>query len=221
MNEISWFSAILIGLAGSVHCAGMCGGIVTSFTFALPKNQSQWPFLIAYNTGRILSYSLAGAIAGLLGQIVTTKSFINPQALTLFGGVFMVLLGLYVGQWSKLLTKVERVGAIFWRKISPLSKRFIPFKHPMYAVPYGLIWGWLPCGLVYSTLTWSVSTGGVVQGALTMLCFGLGTLPIMLAMGASATQIRHWLTHAMVKRSVAVLLCLFGLILCYQGIHNW
>ncbi|GAA6185917.1 MULTISPECIES: sulfite exporter TauE/SafE family protein [Aliiglaciecola] len=221
MNDLSWFSAILIGLAGSVHCAGMCGGIVTSFTFALPKNKSQWPYLIAYNSGRILSYSFAGAIAGLLGQIVTTKSFINPQALTLFGGVFMVLLGLYVGQWSKLLVKVEKVGAIFWRKISPISKRFIPFKHPIYAVPYGLIWGWLPCGLVYSTLTWSVSTGSVVQGAITMFCFGLGTLPIMLAMGASASQIRGWLTQPVVKRSVAVLLCLFGLILCYQGIHNW
>ncbi|GAC14770.1 integral membrane protein [Aliiglaciecola lipolytica E3] len=221
MNELSWFSAILIGLAGSVHCAGMCGGIVTSFTFALPKSQSQWPYLLAYNFGRIVSYTIAGAFAGLLGQIITTKSFINPQALVLFGGIFMLLLGLYVGQWSNWLLKIEKMGGFFWRKISPFSKRFIPFKHPIYAVPYGIIWGWLPCGLVYSSLTWSVSTGNSLQGAVTMFCFGLGTLPIMLAMGASAAQIRNWLTQPLVKKLVAALLCAFGLLLCYQAVHNW
>ncbi|GAA0852158.1 sulfite exporter TauE/SafE family protein [Aliiglaciecola litoralis] len=221
MTDISWYSAILIGLAGSVHCAGMCGGIVTSFTFMLPKAQSPLPYMLAYNGGRILSYAIAGGIAGYLGSMVSSRSWINPQFLPLLGGVFMILLGLYIGQWLNWLTRIEKLGGYFWRLIQPASKRFIPFKHPIYALPYGMIWGWLPCGLVYSTLTWSVASGSAKIGFLTMLLFGLGTLPIMLAMGASAKTIRHYLANRFVRQSVATILTIFGLLLTYRAIHNW
>ncbi|WJG07602.1 sulfite exporter TauE/SafE family protein [Aliiglaciecola sp. LCG003] len=221
MTDFTWFSALLIGLAGSVHCAGMCGGIVTSFTFMLPAKQPRLPYLLAYNLGRISSYTFAGALAGYFGVLVTTNAYINPQALSLIGGILMLMLALYIGRWSNALAYLEKAGAIVWRRISPLSKRFIPFKSPLYALPYGMIWGWLPCGLVYSTLTWSVSSGSAISGALTMFCFGLGTLPVMLAMGASANSIKIWLAKRWVRHCIAMLLFIFGLLLCHRAIHNW
>lgn len=214
-------SALLIGLAGSVHCVGMCGGIVTSFTFMLPKNRNPYPFLLAYNIGRISAYAVAGAIAGSLGTLVTLSRYLNPQILPMIGSIFMFLMGLYIGRWSNMLTHVERMGGYFWRLISPLSKKLVPIKHPIYALPYGMVWGWLPCGLVYSTLTWSVSTGDPLSGFITMLFFGLGTLPVMLAMGGTAKELRQLLNKSVVRQSVAILLCSFGLILMANAIHTW
>ncbi|TRY30115.1 sulfite exporter TauE/SafE family protein [Aliiglaciecola sp. M165] len=221
MNEFSLFTALLIGIAGGVHCAGMCGGIVGSFTFMLPKDETKWPYMLAYNVGRIISYSLAGGLAGFFGQSLTSGNVFNPQTLPLLAGVFLALLGLYVGQWWTVLTHLEKAGSIIWRHISPLSKKFIPFKHPISAIPYGMIWGWLPCGLVYSTLTWSIASGSAVNGMLTMLFFGIGTLPIMLAMGATANTLRVWMRDSRVRKTIAVLMLSYGLILVYQAINNW
>lgn len=221
MTELNLIPAFLLGIAGGIHCVGMCGGIVGSFTFMLPKNTSKWPYMLAYNMGRILSYSVAGALAGYFGHALTSNSFFSPQSLPLLSGIFMVLLGLYIGQWWRILTQLERLGSIVWRRISPLSKRFIPFTQPISALPYGMIWGWLPCGLVYSALTWSISSGGALNGALTMLFFGLGTLPIMLAIGASANTIKLWLNKSMVKGGIAVLIIVYGLLLIVRAAHNW
>lgn len=220
MNEYSWLSAFLVGLAGSVHCVGMCGGIVTSFTFLLPKNTNQWPFLIAYNTGRIISYAIAGTFAGLLGASVTSATFLSAQLLPLLSGLFMVLLGLYIGNWWRVLTKLEIAGQWIWRIISPYSKRFLPFSTPLHALPYGIIWGWLPCGLVYSSLTWSMASGSALGGALNMFFFGLGTLPAMLALGASGATMRQWMSNSIIRRIIAVLLIMFGVSILLQAIYK-
>jgi hypothetical protein len=221
MNELSWISALVIGLAGSVHCAGMCGGIVTSFTFMLPKSAKPLPYLLAYNLGRILSYATAGGLAGYFGGIISTRPWINSQALPMIGGIFMILLGLYVGRWLNWLTRLETLGGYFWRLIRPFSKRFVPFRHPFYALPYGVIWGWLPCGLVYSTLTWSAVSGSAQAGFLTMFMFGLGTLPVMLAMGSSANVINQFMAKTLVRQIIAVMMCILGLFFTYRAIHNW
>lgn len=220
MNEYGWLSAFLVGIAGSVHCVGMCGGIVSSFTFMLPKNSNQWPYLFAYNIGRIFSYSIAGAFAGLLGATVTSATFLSAQLLPILSGIFMVLLGLYIGNWWRVLTKLEGAGQSVWRVISPYSKRFLPFTTPLHAVPYGIIWGWLPCGLVYSSLTWSMASGGAVNGALNMFFFGLGTLPAMLALGASGATLRQWMTNPVTRRIIAVLLIMFGGSILIEALSN-
>ena len=221
MNEYSWLSAFFVGLAGSVHCVGMFGGIVTSFTFMLPKNTNQWPYLIAYNAGRIFSYVIAGTFAGLLGASVTSASFLSAQLLPLLSGIFMILLGLYIANWWRVLTKLEHAGKWLWRLISPYSKLFLPFSTPLHALPYGIIWGWLPCGLVYSSLTWSMTSGSALGGALNMFFFGLGTLPAMLTMGASGATIRLWMTHSITRRLIAVLLIAFGTSLLVKALINW
>lgn len=221
MTEFSWLSAFLIGLAGSVHCAGMCGGIVASFSFTLPQSANKFLYMLAYNSGRIFSYSLAGAAAGLIGSAVTTSSWLPIQTLTMLSGVFMVLLALYIGNWWRVLVHLEQAGKLLWNVIRPISKRFIPFKSPWQAVPYGMIWGWLPCGLVYSSLTWSMSSGSAALGALNMLCFGLGTLPAMLSIGASSQSFAEFARRPAVKHLIAAILFIYGLLLIGQAVHNW
>lgn len=217
MTDLSLLSAFFIGVAGSVHCVGMCGGIVGALSFAIPKDQGNYLYILSYNLGRILSYAIAGAFVGLLGQLV---SYSSPgiTILQLISGVFLILLASYIGGWWHGLLWVERVGKHLWKYISPYSKRFIPFKSPLSALPYGMVWGWLPCGLVYSTLTWSMASGNVLNGALIMLAFGLGTLPAIVLMALGLKQIQSFVTHIIFKQCVATGLFIYGIFTLYKSL---
>lgn len=211
VTDLTLLSALLIGLAGSVHCVAMCGGIVGALSFSIPKDRSPLPFELAYHSGRLASYSLAGAITGGLGQLFSHQIAGGMAILNLLSGLFLLALALYIGNWWRGLSWLEKQGAKLWRPVAPLSKRFIPFKSPAWALPYGLIWGWLPCGLVYSSLTWSLAAGSVHQGALLMLMFGLGTLPALLTLGRFSQQLRPLLAHPRSKQIIAVLLAISAL----------
>lgn len=213
INDINALSAFLLGLAGSLHCVGMCGGIVGTFSLIIPKTHAHLPYLVAYNLGRIISYCVAGAITGYLGSITTLNFAYGGQALQFISALFLLLMGLYLGNWWHGLTRLERMGHLLWKRIQPLSKRFIPFKHPGYAIPYGMLWGWLPCGLVYSALTWSLASGGAIKGMVLMLFFGLGTLPALISLGSSQNLIRKVLTNPHLKKIIALTLVVFSLIL--------
>ena len=126
-------------------------------------------------------------------------------------GVFMVLLGLYLGGWWNLLSRIERMGGVLWRRIEPLGRGLLPVRSPGQAVALGLLWGWLPCGLVYSALVWTVASGGPVQGGLLMLAFGLGTLPNLLLMGVAAVQLQRWVRKPATRAIAGGLIIAFGL----------
>lgn len=205
-----WLAAFFIGIAGSVHCVAMCGGVTAGLSLAIPKHASPLPFIVSYNLGRIASYGIAGALTGYLSQILRFQLQASIVWLSLLSGVFLIVLAAYIGNWWNGLSIVERKGQKLWRYISPLSKRFLPFRTPMAAIPYGMIWGWLPCGLVYSSLTWSLASENAMQGALIMLFFGLGTLPSMLLSALSAQNLIASLRKPQTKQIMAILLCLFG-----------
>lgn len=210
-TEISLLSAFLIGVAGSVHCIGMCGGIVTALGFSAPKGANQSPYYIAYHSGRIISYSVAGALTGGLGQLFSHQLQAGLNILQIISGVFLLLLAFYIGNWWRGLMVIESVGQKIWRHIAPFSKKLLPLKHPAYALPYGLIWGWLPCGLVYSTLSWSLASGSAFSGALVMLAFGLGTLPALVALTKSGLFIQNVLKSPHIKQVIALILMFFAL----------
>lgn len=216
--DISLISAFLIGIAGSVHCVGMCGGIVSAFSFILPKHQSALPYMLFYNIGRISSYTIAGAITGYLGSILTINLNTPLSILTLLSSILLLLMGLYIGGWWQILTVIEKAGSVIWKRISPYSKRFLPFKSPLQAFPYGFIWGWLPCGLVYSTLSWSLASGSAFMGAAVMFAFGLGTLPALLSLGATTGSIKSLLSHSVFRKSVALLLIAYSLLLIINAV---
>lgn len=225
MVSLDYYAAFLIGLMGAGHCIGMCGGVAAAITIGMPdntQNSKRWIYLLNYNVGRLLSYTVAGAIIGaMLASVATINGTNSPLILMRFiAAIMMIILALYIGQWWFGLNKLERVGQVAWRYISPLATSFLPLKSPIKALPFGFLWGWLPCGLVYSTLTWAAVSGSALNGAIVMLAFGLGTLPAMLAVGGFATQLKIWLKNLYFRRVSALLLMAYGIQTGYIAIKQ-
>jgi hypothetical protein len=215
--DLLYPAAFLIGLTGGVHCFGMCGGIVGALTLGLPPTsghplRTRLPFLLAYNLGRITSYVTAGTLAGGVGAWAAHLISVHHAQLGLqiIAGLFMILLGLYLAGWQGTLSRLERAGGALWRRIEPLGRRFFPVRTPLQALGIGLVWGWLPCGLVYSVLVWAMGAGGALEGGLLLLSFGLGTLPTLLAMGTVAATLAGFVRRPGVRAAAGVMVILFG-----------
>lgn len=204
-------SAIILGVLGGGHCLGMCGGLMGALTFAIPKEQRSRRFklLLAYNLGRVLSYATAGFLMGLAGWAVAN----SPAALLMrvMAGLLLIVMGLYLAGWWSGLTRIERLGRGVWRYVQPLAGRLLPVSSLPRALLLGALWGWLPCGLVYSTLIWSASQGNALDSALLMLAFGLGTWPVLLATGLAAERMTALLRKRSVRMAGGVCVMLFGL----------
>ncbi len=218
MHEFTYITAFTVGLMGGVHCAGMCGGIVGALSFASQQHRKPGFFavislLLAYNFGRLFSYTLAGGLFGTLGWLLTVWTDIQfiQVLLQIIAALFMLMMGLYISGWWTGLVRLEKAGDIIWQKIQPFAQKLLPVKTWRHAMLLGLLWGWLPCGLVYSVLVWSVSAGSFQQGALLMLSFGLGTLPNLLAMGVFANQLRQFIQKQGVRYLAGGIIILFAL----------
>jgi sulfite exporter TauE/SafE len=214
MIELSLMSAFLVGLLGGGHCVGMCGGIVGAVSMHLPQSKSKAPFLLSYNAGRILSYTFAGAIAGLVGASSFFLEHVLPIQHVLYGisSLMLIALGLYLaGIWHGV-TYLEGAGKGIWKTLQPYSKRYIPAQNIKQAFFLGSLWGWLPCGLVYSVLIAAIATGSAINGGLLMLAFGLGTLPTLLTMGMAAVRLKTVLQNIWVRRASGLLVLGFGLL---------
>lgn len=221
MTEFTGLSAFIIGLAGGLHCFGMCGGIASALRLASPSHESHWPYTVSYNVGRISSYTVAGAIAGGLGQMSSSFIPVAGPVLATLSGIMLLAMAAYLGRWWMGLTRLERIGQHVWKRVQPLSRKLVPFSSPWTALPYGIIWGWLPCGLVYSVLTWALASGSALSGAQIMLYFGLGTLPALIATSVGA----HWLVSALqkpiVRQIIAGLLAVFATLLLLKAFRMW
>lgn len=213
MPELSLISAFIVGLLGGGHCVGMCGGIVGAVSMTLPGQRPHPGYHLSYNAGRIASYVAAGVIAGLIGSSSLFLNHVLPieKLLYLLANLILIALGLYLGGWWRGLLVLERAGGLLWKRLQPLSGKFIPVRSFRQAFALGLVWGWLPCGLVYSVLVAALATGSGLQGGLLMLAFGLGTLPTLLAMGLAAVRLKAVLQRVWVRRASGLLVLLFGL----------
>jgi sulfite exporter TauE/SafE len=224
-DDITLVAAFVVGLLGSTHCAGMCGGIVGALTLGLPAPlrtgpRQLLPYLIAYNTGRIASYSAAGALAGYAGAQLDRLVLSQVQVVGHYvAGVFLVALGLYLAGWWLGLVWLERGGALLWHRLEPLGRRLLPVRHPAQAVGLGLVWGWLPCGLVYAALAWALTVADPARGAALMFAFGLGTLPMLLLLGGAAASANRWLRHPALRRIAGAAIIAFGLYTLFGGGH--
>jgi sulfite exporter TauE/SafE len=239
------FSAFLIGLLGSGHCLAMCGGISTMLTSAIDKSAtpkasklsehgdiavsvnpspcsaqtSRLNLVLFYHVGRIASYCLIGAIVGFTGSIAAKNIGFPVAGLRVVAAVFLILLGLYIGQWLLWLNRIEALGKGLWRYLSPMAKRVIPVDNSKKALGLGALWGWLPCGLVYSTLTWALASGSSLTGAAIMLFFGLGTLPALVALSLGIDSIKKLLINSSFRKTMAISLIAYGiysLLVAYQ-----
>ena len=197
-------AALVAGFLGGVHCIGMCGGIAVALSGAArgPALRRQ----AAFNFGRIASYTAAGALAGGLGSLVQTLGPVNAAQTALFivANVFMVLLGLYVAGWGRSLLRLESAGGALWRRIEPLRRHFLPIDSDARALGAGAVWGWIPCGLVYSMLALALASGSAAAGAGVLAAFGLGTLPAMVGAGVAAQRLFEVRRNPWVRRGAGM-----------------
>jgi uncharacterized protein len=216
--ELILLAPFLIGLASSLHCVGMCGGIIGALSLSLPpavraRRATLFAYTFTYSVGRILSYALAGALLGAAGGGLFGM-FSPEYGHALLRGLAAVLLigmGLYLAGWFPKFAQLERLGTPLWRRLEPLGQRLLPVRSPLQALGFGLVWGWLPCGLVYSTLLWSASSGSAGMGALYMVAFGLGTLPAVLTTGLLAGWVTRLTRLPTARAVIGLSLILFGL----------
>lgn len=208
-------AALLAGLLGSTHCLGMCGGIAgwLGLNTAVGGTAGRTGFALAYNSGRIGGYVALGALAGFAGATGGAVFGLREWGpiLRLAFGVVIVLIGLQLAFGWNPLRPLEAWGARGWQKLAPLTGRLLPARTPLHAVALGMLWGWIPCGLVYSVLLAAAVSGGAAQGALVMAAFGLGTLPAMVLATAGAARLAALTRRTGVRRTAGALVVLAGL----------
>lgn len=212
-DPITLTSAFLLGFFSTMHCIGMCGGIIGALSLSLPvetrNNKAKlFSFVLSYNIGRIASYSIAGLIAGAIGATaLQSVGFEQGHAiLRIIGVSMMVAIGLYLTGWLPQLARVEKIGIPVWKRLEPIGRKLVPVTSIPKALSYGLIWGWLPCGMVYFVLIWALTSGNAINGALIMLAFGAGTLPTLITAGFMTSWITRFAHSARARQAVGLLI---------------
>lgn len=218
MTLLNLVIAFNLGVFSTLHCLGMCGGIAGALSLAIPGDVNKSPYqrikiTTGYNLGRITSYTIAGAIAGASAGVVVP--LLNPafahRLLQFLAAVILVLIGLNLAGWLPLSGRLEGIGFRLWRYIQPFTRKFVPITGFFPAFKTGMVWGWLPCALVYSVLLWSLASGSVISGGLQMFVFGLGTLPGMITAGSLGSSLRETFTRPAIRRIAAIIIICFGL----------
>lgn len=216
----------MVGFLGGVHCLGMCGPLAGAFTFSLASEIQKSPVRVArmqlaYNLGRLTSYAVLGAIAGVVGMVlVEAGSLLSVQRwLLAFAGIWMLVLAAWLLGWSSLPSRLESLAGGWWSGVSSRWRaRFLPVRRLTGAYLFGLLWGCLPCGLVYSTLLLALSSGSWFDGGLVMLAFGLGTLPNLMLMGVSAFWLTRLQQQRWLRQVAAAGIAIFGGLTLWQAL---
>ncbi len=197
-----------IGLLGTGHCFAMCGGIASALGFASEKGGSR--YIVAYNLGRVVSYACAGGVVASLGYASSHYLALAP-VLRGIAGLLLIVMGLTMAGWWRGLTHLERVGSLLWRRLQPLGQRLLPVRSFSSAILLGLVWGWLPCGLVYTALAFAATAETPLAGMAQMAAFGFGTMPAVILGGLSVGKLGDVLRSKNFRLIFALLLITYGI----------
>lgn len=208
IEPLSLFTAFMLGLFGSSHCVVMCGGIAAAI--GARAGERRLSAALLFNGGRILSYTLAGLLVGSLGLWLQSLNDQLMLILRTLAAVMLVLMGLYVARWSALLTRFEQLGNHLWKRLQPATGKMMQSTRLRDQLLLGMLWGWLPCGLIYSTLSWVAANGQPALGAAAMFAFGLGTLPALLASTMAGNLLTTLLANQHLRRLAGLLLIGYG-----------
>lgn len=213
---IDWLAlsaAAISGVFGGVHCALMCGGIATGIAAGAAPSPPLRTALLT-NLGRVLGYTLAGAVVGAFGAGLLGLWRLPQLALAMrmAVGAVLLLVALRLLDRSGRLGFVNRPGAALWRWLAPLHRRLLPARTPLRQLAAGMLWGWLPCGLSAMLLTAAWLSASAQQGGLLMAAFGLGTWLVMVPLTWSGARLTHHLANPAVRRSAAALIAAAGLL---------
>lgn len=208
LSNASYAILFVIGILTSLHCVGMCGGIMLSQTLSIKsgsKFQSIKPSLL-YNTGRVISYTILGGIVGALGSVFSL-SIMAKSALQIFAGAFMIIMGLNMSGF-KLFRKFNiTLPFSVCKSKNKSSSSFV----------VGLLNGFMPCGPLQTMQLFALGTGSALKGALSMFAFSLGTVPLMLAFGVLSGLLSKGYTKKILKFS-GILIITLGLIMGNRGL---
>ncbi len=220
----SYLVALIMGLFSSLHCLGMCGSIIGSLTLSLRREirdqkSSLTPFVLCYNLGRITSYSLGGLLAGMAEHVLSLPfgEGHGHRILQIISALIMAGAGMHLAGWFPRFAYIEKAGVLIWRRIEPYGRRLIPVETLPKAFTFGMVWGWLPCGLVYTALALAATTGGALQGTLTMMAFGLGTVPAAVGIGIMTS----WMIRLSNMRRFRQVAGIFMFILAILAAFPW
>ncbi len=215
--ELTPLFSFTAGVFATAHCLGMCGGISGALAASVARgNARTWHFVLAYNSGRLTSYTFAGALAGALastGALMPGSTSHLALAIPIFiSSALMAGMGLYLTGWFPQFAYVEKIGVPLWRRLEPLGRQFLPPRTLVHAFAFGLIWGWLPCGLVYTALLWAATTASPWQGALNMFAFGLGTFPALFSTALFGGLLWRFARSPWTRRSAGILLVILAIL---------
>ena len=207
-------AALLAGLLGSAHCLGMCAGISGLFAVnaQVASIRASLPSALVYNAGRVITYAILGTIVAGVGSIIVKASPGLAVGVRILSGVIIVLVGLKVAFDFRALGFIERMGGRLWARIAPAAKTLVPVTSLPKALGLGLVWGWLPCGLVYSVLMIAATSAEPVSGALIMVAFGIGTMPAMVLSGLGAARLAATMQRRGTRTGVGLLIVVMGLL---------
>ena len=211
MTWALFLAAFSMGLFGSPHCLGMCGGIVTAFGLSMQhvSDSKKNGLILTYHLGRLISYSLLGLIASLVG-VAIVQSIMSNSAPRIVLGAVLVLIGLAM-LGLPLFNQLEKVGMRFWQSLAPIRKKVFPIDSFGKALFAGLLWGFLPCGLVYGALMMAIAGNNITTGAALMFVFGLGTMPMLIATQKTVGMLQSNIKHFRLRQINGVIMLLSGL----------
>ena len=211
MTWALFLAAFSMGLFGSPHCLGMCGGIVTAFGLSMQhvSDSKKNGLILTYHVGRLISYSLLGLIASFVG-VTIFQSIMSNSAPRIVLGAVLVLIGLAM-LGLPLFNELEKFGMRFWQSLAPLRKKVFPIDSFGKALFAGLLWGFLPCGLVYGALMMSIAGNNIATGAALMFVFGLGTMPMLIATQKTVGMLQSSIKNFRLRQINGVIMMLSGL----------
>lgn len=213
IQDVHLITLFSLGFFGGTHCVGMCGGISSAFILQLPAHMNRKIMIIIMNVGRLCSYTFIGAIMGAVAQagLLLDKTHYAQTILYLCANLLLLTTGLYLAGLFHFAARIEQLGKPIWRHLNPILNRLLPIRSYSGAFAAGVLWGWLPCGLVYNATLYALGSGSTWKGALYLLAFGLGTLPNLFAIALSATQLRILIQNRYIRLITGLLISLWAI----------
>lgn len=208
-------TALLLGLAGSLHCVGMCGPLLLALPLDAAGKRQVLRQMLVYHSGRILTYAVLGMLFGLLGKGLAVAGM--QKVLSIGAGVFMLGMAFMAWRFERLITALPGFGA-FTQEVKSRIGKLMRQNPNGSTFSIGLLNGLLPCGMVYAALAGAIATTGVPEGGLFMVAFGLGTLPLLLVVSVLGRSFSVSIRQK-IKIAQPILLGLVGLLLLQRGLH--
>jgi uncharacterized protein len=202
-------AALLLGFVASGHCLAMCGGISAALGLATGKRGDGRPrtaLLVAYQLGRVLSYASAGALlGGALGFVVDwLDGDAVRQGLRALSAIALVIAAMV--SFGALHDPGSHIGKLVWPRLAPLGRRLLPVTNVARALGFGMVWGWMPCGFAYTVMVLAALEHDALRSATTMLAFGIGTAPAMIAVAFGARRAANFAAAGTGRRVAGVVL---------------